>query len=600
MIPSAIDLWFQNYGRVHKASQLSTNDVKFKFFDFTAELLQLISIKLPHSTGFLPRDWNIVRGILEKAERRLLYLKDPQQYSTVYPREPADPVKIVVLGGSILVGRNCRKLLRDMGKNLNMRLPNKECTHSFRLQVFLDQMTSLLLHPDKPLLVGEPLRRELGNLFLVSKIAMGGTNTAVGNQIFKYDLIPEEAQGADIVLNAYATNDMHVLTMQDFQAEQKTLREGVFDMIQDFVRTIMQPNSCQDKNHPEFQVDRRPLLLHLDDYVGNEQREILQTMELSQSVGTLAQYYGFATISYANIVREWVYGDTHESWFSPEGWWAIQPDMRRAATKTTTMQREIHPGMGFHIATSWIVAYNLLHIATTYCSMEQYLDSGGNDLVDYEKSWASNLIPLTKELAQAPGRPHSVPSGLPPRLNSTLLLDDISERWLNQTDGSVCRDTRRCPFSWVSGLSLQQNDKTWILDYFAARTMKVPNQKPWELVDEGGKIGFMAQGVGNRWALEFLNLPRPIQTVSIFYLRSYGDKWQDSRASISLSAKTNGEQWMPLGESLELLGSHSKNTSEMYSKELDFLPVLAGGALRIVFELRSGSTFKLMGLAVCQ
>ena len=48
------------------------------------------------------------------------------------------------------------------------------------------------------------------SLFDVTKIAMGGTNTAVGSQVLQYDLLPEEARNPDIVLNAYSTNDMHV------------------------------------------------------------------------------------------------------------------------------------------------------------------------------------------------------------------------------------------------------------------------------------------------------------------------------------------------------------------------------------------------------
>ena len=166
-------------------------------------------------------------------------------------------------------------------------------------------------------------------MFQVTKIAMGGTNTAVGAQVFQFDLLPEEARDPDIVINGYATNDMHVLTVLEAQSGNQTLGQRVFEITQEFVRTVLEDKPCRNK----------PLLIHMDDYLGNEQREILSTMELSQAVGTLADYYGFARVSYANLVRDIVYGDTREYWFSPEGWW---PEGNRSKV----MEREIHPGMG--------------------------------------------------------------------------------------------------------------------------------------------------------------------------------------------------------------------------------------------------------------
>jgi hypothetical protein len=58
----------------------------------------------------------------------------------------------------------------------------------------------------------------------------------------------------------------------------------------------------------------------MDDYLGNEQREILVTTELAQATMVLANYYGFTSMSYANVVRDIVYGDTHEIFGSrPQG-----------------------------------------------------------------------------------------------------------------------------------------------------------------------------------------------------------------------------------------------------------------------------------------
>ena len=136
------------------------------------------------------------------------------------------------------------------------------------------------------------------------------------------------------------------------------------EMTQEFVRSVLKvdDNDACDTDPP--------LLLHMDDYLGNEQRSILQTMELSQAVHVLANYYGFATMSFANAVRDIVYADTKEGWISPVGWYP--GDLK---TLSDTMEREIHPGMGMHIIASWVASYNVFHMASIYCSMEGYFNA---------------------------------------------------------------------------------------------------------------------------------------------------------------------------------------------------------------------------------
>ena len=660
--PSALDLWFQHYVAIHQASQLSTNDFHYKLSDFSAELLRLISPRLPKSTVALPQDWEVVRRILHKLDLRLDYLIQQHRNTSLWASKqtpPPPPVQILVMGGSVLVGRNCRKLLKDL--NLQFLLPNRECTYSFRLQVFLDLMTHVLLQryssasddsnrnssPSIP--IGTSARALAPQLFQVTKIAMGGTNTAVGSQIFKYDLLPDEARHADIVINGYATNDMHILTILEMKESGKTLRQGVFEMLQDFVRNMLRTNDASCKTKTQNQNDfGTPLLIHLDDYLGNEQREILQTMELSQSVSLLAQYYGFGAISYANLVRDWVYGDTREFWFSPEGWWNHQVDeeqQRRRRqprgdqvkhTNTSGMEREIHPGMGAHIVNTWIIAYNFLHIASTYCSLEPYLDlddhhhdgkrnnDGAPSPMEYDaSSWASRLVPLNKSVKQAPGRPHEVPKNLPPKLTGELSLEHVSEEWQRQdlqsrppsittcpNDNAIHTTDRRCPYSWVGGLSLQQNNKTWINEFFSSHT--VAGSPTWELVEENGKVGFLASPSTPEWQLEFPLLQTPVSTVTVFYLKSYGEKWKDSRVQVTIAISSSSSGRLldrnheePIVASVELLGSHTKNTSEMYTHELPLKESLSisrhhGEKLRAAFRLTGGTTFKLLGMAICR
>ena len=98
--------------------------------------------------------------------------------------------------------------------------------------------------------------------------------------------MPPEAKNPDIIINAYATNDMHIITMLEAQQGNTTLRDKVFDMIQDFVRRIMEPSpdvgTTSSCGSSQQQQRLPPLLVHMDDYLGNEQREIWATTELYQ------------------------------------------------------------------------------------------------------------------------------------------------------------------------------------------------------------------------------------------------------------------------------------------------------------------------------
>jgi hypothetical protein len=59
--------------------------------------------------------------------------------------------------------------------------------------------------------------------------------------------------------------------MQEAQGNNMTLEDGVFQMNQEFVRMVMKPRSkCEDRSPP--------LLLYLDDYIGNEQKGIIDTL----------------------------------------------------------------------------------------------------------------------------------------------------------------------------------------------------------------------------------------------------------------------------------------------------------------------------------
>ena len=562
--PTALSLWTQHIKTILAATKLP-NDHSFKFHDFTTQLLQIITPRLYRSVKTLPHEWTSVERAMTTAWERYQYLQLPvEQRATMGTPPPPRPLKILVMGGSLLVGTNCRKLLTELG--LSFRLPNRDCTWSHRLMLFLNALTT-------------------SDVVEVTKVAMGGTNTATGNVIWQYDLIPEEARNPDIVINAYSTNDMHILTILEAQSSNITLRDKIFEMTQEFVRNVL--HTC-DPNQPP------PLLLHMDDYLGNEQRTIWDTTELSQGIQVLANYYGFVSLSYADVVREIVYGDTREAWLSAN-WW-----------ETGSFEREIHPGMGMHIASTWVIAYNLLHLVTKYCSLP--LPPPNYSIQEYSPGYLG--LPLLKgDIKQADNKPRPHPKGLPPALTKSLRIEDVSNRWKNDAASMAPCDPEKlqskhhqhnkCPFSWVSGLSLQQNNQTWIQEYFQRHATTWDG---WVLGNDGGKLGFTPTSLGqtnpSKMVLEF-TFPQTIRSLTLFYMKSYGEKWKSSQLEFEVSlVKGTGQATVLEGRSLA--GVHAKETSEMYTEEIKLSEfVTVGTKLRTEAHLTSGNMFKIMGLAIC-
>jgi hypothetical protein len=192
-----------------------------------------------------------------------------------------------------------------------------------------------------------------------------------------------------------------------------------------------------------------------------------------------------------------------------------------------------------------------------------------------------------------------------------LSLEEVREQWremtkqedklLNVVDcESRDKAYSKCIFSWVSGLSQQQNDRTWIELYLDAR---IQSSDGWKLVEDNGKLGYAPSKTGDIIVLDFVKLAQPIQRVTFFTLRSYGPRFEGSRLRVDTEYRASeSSSWSNLTSSHEFVGFHAKHTSKMYT-ELIVLPrsVKVGGSLRVrsTFIGANGTTFKIMGLAVC-
>ena len=76
--PSASGLWHHYIMNVLEATRLP-NDRKFKFHDFTAELLQIISPRLPRSVKTVPHEWKSLEYAMTIGWKRYQYLQEKKQ-----------------------------------------------------------------------------------------------------------------------------------------------------------------------------------------------------------------------------------------------------------------------------------------------------------------------------------------------------------------------------------------------------------------------------------------------------------------------------------------------------------------------------------------
>jgi hypothetical protein len=322
---SAMSTWKNHLGSILNASRHPADkEEEFVWHDFTVELLDLMtnSHRLLRGVKHLPvQYWDRVGDILTLAVKRYRHLEQVNEQVNADHETKANggggftggsndddaldkvevprKINILIMGGSVTMGVLCSQNPVEE----TSRFARRDCAWPNRLSQFLN---ALLPH----------------NLINVNVVTLGGTNTASASTIWDYSLY--NGPVPDIIIHGYSTNDMHVLTVQDALLKNITLADEIFNVNQHFVRTVLAKNkqtiTIQSKEgQTESCHTKAPLLLYYDDYIGNEQKGILDTMAFSNSIETLSSYYGFGVISYPAAVRDLVYGDSEESWFSPHG-----------------------------------------------------------------------------------------------------------------------------------------------------------------------------------------------------------------------------------------------------------------------------------------
>jgi hypothetical protein len=177
-------------------------------------------------------------------------------------------------------------------------------------------------------------------------------------------------------------------------------------------------------------------------------------------------------------------------------------------------------------------------------------------------------------------------------------LEHVSAIWRNEStiepnDSGTCQD--RCVFHWLSAIDDTQDDPKYIKALFDKHIVA---NTGWKLTEDHPKPGWMPGlgQIGASLTLEFV-LQQPVQTVTMFSMRSYGN-WEGSHALVQVSIKEKDSS--SALASRELVAFHEKHTSEIYTEEFKLTRRAdVHEVLRVNTTLTRGYKFKIMGLAVC-
>ncbi len=204
--------------------------------------------------------------------------------------------------------------------------------------------------------------------------------------------------------------------------------------------------------------------------------------------------------------------------------------------------------------------------------------------------------PLTKELLQQ---------------NATIEFDaalDASYQAYVDNDcasksDTIVKDRNPCMISWIASPGLwNQNDIKQFM-----RKHQIQNDG-WEVEhskSEGWsrKDGWIASKADATFTLQFV-ATKNINTVTIYFLRSWGEKWKDSKARFTVSRllpndKSDGK----VVAELEIDGVHADEDYHYSLTQSERIQlgetVEMGEKINLRVDLLSGSHFKIMGLMLC-
>lgn len=459
----------------------------------------------------------------------------------------SSPLQVVIFGDSVTEGSGCNILSPE----INSFLPNgmgdrggsmtaSQCAWPTRLQLLVDAV----LRP---------------GIIQIHNFAVGGTDTLYSLPMLEYRLYPPNLdvlrkQGADIIVNAYSVID-NLYSWDGSEIASADLRHfhACLHKTKAFYHSALKSQSCP------------PLILFLDQYIGNLNNWLLGEDILNDVVRTFADAAtDIGYISSALVARHLVYANTNETVFTPD--WLKVPQ-----------HPEVHFYMPGHQHVAWVLAYSVLKSVMELCE----------DINDDETTLRGDGIQT---------------NGLQPNIASKI--DETKSRdVLHCNNDSATSSKEPCVFAFVATLAGSVTTKEELDQYI--KPFKIQSSNGWEGEDtqrDGWrkKLGFVAHTAGASVGFSFPNLNNNVRIITIHYLKSYGELWENSEAVFSFTVSDSAGR--PLHEvSFNLTGHHKEQTSLTFPFTIDLGEKYAevGQTALLNITLVSGKRFKIQSLMLC-
>jgi hypothetical protein len=287
----------------------------------------------------------------------------------------------------------------------------------------------------------------------------------------------------------------------------------------------------------------------------------------------VAKWYDTVAISYAEVVRNIVYKDITNKTFHKHG--------------------NVHFEYLAHQTVAWSVVFGFLEMFENHCDDKQ----------------RELFIAETRDKRQEHNR-SAVPI-LPPPLTNDLTLTKIASVWKASESGLYqdsfgvdcigmnSTDQDPCIVAWIVQRGLFGSNE---LNNFMRQHI-ISKSGGWGIesnADDGwsNKVGFAATTPDASFTLEFKDIAKDLNVVTIFFMRSYGEKWKDSKARFTVTSSNHKN--LTLAQH-DIDGVHEMEYSLTLIERIKLTnSVEKGDTMKLKVDMVSGNAFKIMGMTLCR
>ena len=561
-------LWSSHLSTILAASQ-HPDDANYAHRSWTTTLLKSLSPysmldHIPDNDSNLSdrsmnaKDIERIIGILVK---RFLGLLQNKGRATAHATGMPPPLRIAVFGGPTVEGMGCHRARVGIPAGSIMSYPTF-CAFPYRLEQFLN---AILLPPN----VLKQLRRTLSGLGpdaplpneafrLVEVINLGeeGTNSEFSAAIVRNRIYPPPSNvdtsssstgygggPPDVVIDAYGIDD-HGKESAEF--------DSFFDIVN-------HPYSDLQMQCPRDYPKPRPVIIRA-------------VLEDEDSASEFASSIMSAVMGDTSSIMTAVVGDAIDD--VEEGEMSL-PDVQNPENNETESGGAF--GMAGHIATSWVLAFNLAHAAISHCGSTGY-------------------------------HPNRVPQ----------------KRFMSAPASSQCDNgiDPPCIFSFLAGPKGTATRPSAIASNLMPYMVENSGWQAGSDMSAGfaRKMGLVASGEGATLTLLFRNITRPVRRFDVITLRSTAQAWKDGAVQFVLvtggdfshgsqtaekSADSARETTFEVSAGLEvdnLAPGEDRHISYHFGLDLDEGDGTAqlGTDVLLRMILTKGSRFKVLGLMLCE